>query len=695
MRRLIESSPDLKLTWNFTKEIHSAAICCVVVFFLGAAVLLTNWTPFQALVNSSSDFLVQNARQPVVPFQFAQVLIDPSSLSLDHLSPQEIEASPGLAMMAAGFPWSREVYAHAIERLFDAGATLIILDVLFPNPREGDEELRAVLSKYPGRVILVAEYVEDLAADGGVVIRRVDPSESVIAPGTSVGFANFWRDDDGVVRSAPFRMERLTGELFYSSPALALGFLKGRAAMDALPESAHFIPSLTGLAPDVRVPLWQIFSPREWTANLQNGKVFRDRVVAIGAAAPQFHDEFKTPLGTFIGAGLHLGALGAAWNERFYSRPSPTASLISLLFGCGATLLAWIGVKKTLIKILVLLALVTVSIPAAVALLDYLNWMPPLAIFLLGLVGSSVSAISTNLVVEGRERIRARRALERYVSPALTREMLDYRVEFLQSLGGARREVTILFSDLRGFTSYAETGEPAQVFEELNEYFGHVVDEILAADGAIDKFLGDGILATWGTLGHQSPSASASAGIRCARAMHDAFDKLNALRISRGLSAWNTGIGLHSGPVLFGNVGSRMRMELTVIGDAVNLASRIEGLTKSLGCNTLISGHCRELAGSEVTLRSAELVKVIGRDAPVSLFTFAPPSFLSSDLALHEEAIQLFRTARFSESLSQFEALIARHPKDRLAAVYRARCQSFLRTPPPAGWSGVVEAAHK
>jgi len=695
MRRLVESSPYLKPQGNPAMEFRNVSICCVVVFLIGAVFVVTNSSPFRSLVNASSDLLVQNARQTALPFEFAQVLIDPSSLSLDHLSPEEIAASPVLEMMAAGFPWSRQVYASAIERMIGAGARLIILDVVFPNEREGDKELRGVLEKYPGRVILMADYMEDLAADGGVVIRRVDPADSLLAPGTAVGFANFWRDDDGVVRSAPFRMERLTGEVSYSSPAVALGLLKGSEAMEALPDSALFIPSLAGLAPDVRVPIWQLFSPREWAANLKNGDVFRDRVVAIGAASPQFHDEFETPLGTFIGAGLHLAALGAAWNERFYSRPDLSACLAFLILGCGATLLAWVFIKKTTLKILALCVLALVSIPFAVAVLDFLNWMPPVTVFLLGLIGSSVAAMSMDLVVEGRERIRARRALERYVSPALTREILDHRVEFLQSLGGARREVTILFSDLRGFTSHAESGDPAHVFEELNEYFGQMVNEILAAEGAIDKFLGDGILATWGTLGRLSPAESASAGIRCARAMHERLEELDASRIALGLNPWKTGIGLHSGPVLFGNVGSHMRMEPTVIGDAVNLASRVEGLTKALGCETLISGPCRDLAGDGVVLRTADLVQVVGRGAPVSLFTFPPAQFSSSDLVLHEEAIRLFRDARFHEAHGRFEALTGLHPDDRLAAIYLSRCETFLKSPPPAGWSGVYAAAQK
>jgi adenylate cyclase len=321
--------------------------------------------------------------------------------------------------------------------------------------------------------------------------------------------------------------------------------------------------------------------------------------------------------------------------------------------------------------------------------------MPPLAIFLLGMTVSSAASVSADLVAEGRERLRTRRALERYVSPGLTREILDHRAEFLQSLGGARREVTILFSDVRGFTARTEAGDPTEVFEELNEYFGHMVEEILKAEGAIDKFLGDGILATWGTLGRLSPKEAATAGIQCALAMRQALKTLNASRAARGLEVWEVGIGLHSGSVLFGNVGSQTRMEPTVIGDTVNLASRIEGLTKALGCDTLISESCRELAGGITAYRSADLVQVIGRRAPVHVFALPPESFSPEDLSMHEDAIRLFRSAKFEESLSLFERLSVLHPEDALSAIYQKRCRAFMETPPPPDWTGVFVAEKK
>ncbi|MCX7868977.1 MAG: CHASE2 domain-containing protein, partial [Terrimicrobiaceae bacterium] len=258
--------------------------------FAASLPALTGFGPFATASRSVSDWLVKICPKRQSPLEFALVGIDPSSLALDQLSEQEISASRELKEMAAGFPWPRSVYAGAIEKLLGAGARLVILDVLLPGPRAGDDELRRALARHPGRVVLVSNFAEDAGPDGAAIVRYQPPAAEVVPEdGAPIGFANFWRED-GVVRSAPFRMRRPGGDEVFSSPAVALGLLKGGAFRDALPKSAHFLASRRALRPEVHIPLWQLFSPREWEANLRSGQAFEGRVVAIGATAPQFHD---------------------------------------------------------------------------------------------------------------------------------------------------------------------------------------------------------------------------------------------------------------------------------------------------------------------------------------------------------------------------------------------------------------------
>ncbi len=668
---------------------------CGVAALLMALLAYIPAGPQETARLAANDWLIQITPKPKPPLQFALVLIDSSSLTLDQLSPEEIAGSQALTNMAAGWPWSRQVHAEAIEKMLEAGAKLIILDVLLPKSRPEDETLRDVIAKYPGRVVLVSKLAEDVSADGHTIIRYEPPSESVIpSNGALVGFANFWADSDGVVRSAPFRLRHGGGEAL-SSPAVALGSLAGQSRLDGLPGSSPFLPCMEGLAPDVRVPVWQLFVPKVWEANLKSGEVFRDRVVAVGYAATEFHDAFQTPVGKFIGAGLHLSMLGAAWEGALFRFPSHRAGSVAAVVGGLAAWLIWVMVPVLWVRAAVLLAGAALAVGACIASILWAGWMPPLFALCGGGAFSAVAALGSDLLHEGRARRQARKILERYVSPGVAREILDNRAAFLQSLGGTRREVTVMFSDLRGFTSTSEAGEPTEIFDQLNEYFAYMVDEVLESGGGIDKFMGDGILAVWGTLARRSPEEEAAAAVSCAERMLTALATLNVSRKSRGLPLWKIGIGVHSGPVLFGNVGSESRMEPTIIGDTVNLTSRIEGLTKALGVPVLLSSGTAMLAGGVSRFRAADRVRVVGRNRSSDLFTVWPTEFSASDRETHTEGIDAFRTGDFEAATERFRALSASLPSDPLTALYLARLEAMAGKPIPDGWDGTSVASSK
>lgn len=691
-----QSSQHLPEIATRRKSAMSRAAWCCTGAFLACLVLFFAARDFWERQNLRvSDALVRHAKAPSTPHPFAQVLIERSSLSLDQLPPEEIEASPPLKLMSHGFPWSRAVYADAIDQLLSAGASLVILDIILVGERDGDAQLRETLAKYPGKVVIMSKFAEDLGNDFGTTSRYVPPSETAVPPEAAIGFATFLRDSDGILRQAPFRESRLTTGTLYSSPATAIRLLKGEDAARQLPDSAYFIPSLEALAPDVRVPLWQLFSPAEWKHNLKNGEVFRNRIVGIGAADQTFHDEFTSALGTFPGVGYHLAAIAAAWEGAFYKKTGLGGVIAGLLAGCLLCFVCWWVLPGELWRAVVLAALLVCAVPASVFVLDVFRFMPPLLPLMGAASLSAVSCVVAGWVSEARERALTRRTLDRYVSPALARAVLDHRSKFLQDLGGVRREVTILFSDVRGFTSAAENGEPEEVFEELNRYFGHIVTKILDSGGAVDKFLGDGILAVWGSLSLHSAESEASAAINCAHSMREALIQFNAQRLERNLVPWKIGIGLHSGSVLFGNVGTRMRMEPTVIGDTVNLASRIEGLTKSLGCDILFSESTALLGGGTGLFRPADLIRVVGRRAPVSLWTYWPESFSEEDRALHVSAIAAFRKGEFETAMDLFGKIFTTDPQDGLSQTYLDRTRRFQENPPPADWGGVVTAGSK
>lgn len=226
-----------------------------------------------------------------------------------------------------------------------------------------------------------------------------------------------------------------------------------------------------------------------------------------------------------------------------------------------------------------------------------------------------------NAMIDGlRQRERIRDIFGRYVTQQVAEEILSGKLE----LGGERRVATVLFADIRGFTPLAEALPPEEVVALLNRYLGAMVSCVLDEGGVLDKFIGDAIMALFGVpVSAGSTEADARAALRCARRMSEEIDRLNADRLAVGLEPVEMGIGLHTGEVVAGNIGIPERMEYTVIGDTVNLSSRLEGLTRTLGRRVLISEETATLVEEGTALERVDTVTVRGRLRPVTVFTFA------------------------------------------------------------------------
>ncbi len=281
---------------------------------------------------------------------------------------------------------------------------------------------------------------------------------------------------------------------------------------------------------------------------------------------------------------------------------------------------------------------------------------------------------------------RVRNTLSRYLPTAVAEQLLaDPEIR----LGGSTLTATVLFSDIRDFTSFSEQLGARATVAMLNEYFAQMVDAIGEHHGILDKFIGDAVMALFG-VPYADPDDPDNA-VRAAISMHERLAALNTLRCARGDDPLAIGIGISSGEVVAGNVGSPRRMEYTAIGDTVNLASRLESATKLYGACLLISGATRAALRGDYPMREIDRLRVKGKGEAITIH-----QIMVGAERLDQAAITLFARARalyadrdWVAATDAFEQLLARYPHDGPSTMFTARCAEFLRAPPPPHWDGV------
>jgi adenylate cyclase len=287
------------------------------------------------------------------------------------------------------------------------------------------------------------------------------------------------------------------------------------------------------------------------------------------------------------------------------------------------------------------------------------------------------------------QEMRVRATLNRYMATELVEQVLS---EPELHLGGARSEASVLFCDIRDFTSLSEQLSADQTMEFLNSYFTLMVDEVFGNQGVLDKFMGDALMAVFGV-----PVVRHDDAVRCVRTalgMLQRLEGLNAGRLRQKLLPIRVGIGINTGEIISGNLGSEKRMEFTVVGDGVNVSSRLEGLNKLYGTQILVSDHTREQVGDAFETREVDLVRVKGRSAPLRIHEVIGPRGAARTPGQERfaEGYALYHERRFSEAAKIFAD---GSRSDGPCQVFHERCRTFRKDPPPADWDGVWEALHK
>jgi len=542
--------------------------------------------------------------------------VDVASVNLDesdvddffNLGGDESKEVRALRLMTQRYPWSREVYALVLERLVEAGAKVVAFDLTFQGPSDADPVFRAALDRYAGHVVIASNFVDTtFTRPTDTLIEQTSPIDD------RIGYANFWADDDEVVRRARFHVTfeqirdmeiRPESERFSSLAADALrkaGFEKNVPA-DTEDYALRFTaPPRQGFPPN---SLYKIFVPSYWKQNFQSGEVFRDKIVIIGAEGNWQHDEHPTPFGNMPGAELHLNAINAVLHQEFLSElPSLPRVACCVVAGVLAILL-FVAIRMPLIRFAA-----NVGVSAVVVGLGYLCFNQfSIYVPIIGPVAAMNISVLLGMVYdftsEHLEKTRLRRTLERYVSHDVVHQLVDRPQEYGETLGGVVRPAAILFSDIRSYSAVTRTSDPQTLVTQLNEYFTAMVDCVFQHGGTLDKFIGDALMAVWGTLHSDGARQDAISATRAALLMYEKLGELNASWRARGWTELRIGIGINYGEVIVGNVGSPRRMEFTVIGDAVNQSWRLQELTKKHQTSIILSPSVALLVADEFMVSS-------------------------------------------------------------------------------------------
>jgi adenylate cyclase len=668
-------------------------------FFPAAPFLSTPWRGEQSL----EDLLRREGRKTAAPQDFVFLGIDQSTLQLPPLTAEEVSGNRAFQLMTAQpFPWSREVWALLLDRLFGAGARLVVFDLLFNPPNDGDPAFHAALDRYHDKAVVGA----NLDMENGA--QAITPNDALIPPpqllDDRVGFVNFFPDSiDGKTRAVAYRVtnRQLAGlppepseEVYESLSARALA--KIGHGSDVPRDFRGYMIRFT--APNAFEPrrLYEVFDPKLWHADYADGAFFKDKIVMVGPSAQVLHDIVDTPMSpTTSGPELHLQAMAAALGHEFL-RPTPPKFGLTLVAGAG--LIAWTlvaFVRKPLLCVGALVAITAAYLGMARLSYDKTGLLLLTVPVLSALLLSGSFSLGFEYAVERLEKLRTRRTLERYVSKNLVKEILENPDSYYSSLRGVRVPVSILFSDLIGFTTLAEKADPEALVAQLNEHLSRMTSVIFSTGGTLDKFIGDAIMAVWGNVRSLGMAQDAKNCARAALGMRRELAQLNQKWRGEGRMGLGMGIGINQGEVIVGNIGSQERMDPTVIGDSVNLASRLEGLTRVYGVDILVGASAAELVREEVHLRSVARVQVKGKIKPVDVFTFVgardekvDPEFLKW-LETYEEGLEKFRARDFTESKILFSRFLEFYPDDPLAKMYLERTLEYEQAPPDEAWDAV------
>ncbi|MBL1179376.1 CHASE2 domain-containing protein [Pantanalinema sp. GBBB05] len=579
------------------------------------------------------------------PEQIVIVAIDGQSL----LAAKNYQTEPEkreITQLLQTWPWPRTAYAKVIERLMAAGAKTIALDLLMEQPSgygpADDQRLQQTIARFSNQIVLAAAYEESSQALPGAMIQLTEPTATIRTPMVSLGLVNYLPNADGQVArlGRAYHEDVLRPLNLLELPTFAEATL-GVSQIPYPPPQGHNI-FFYGKAGTVKqIPFWQVLAP-DWWQIYQHEQTFKDKIVIIGTTDSTISsDMFATPFGIMSGVEIHANEVATLLEGRSLIEPLSDAwirGLFVFIVVAGTGWLIGIFATRLLRELAGGIGILVASGIVAYLLFTYSYIILPTAVPLVAIALSTFSYFTARALAERIERIRLRSTMERYIAAPVVQEILKYPGT-LQV--GRKLKAAVLFSDIRGFTTLSYKLPPEQLIEQLNIYFSAMVQAIIEAGGTVDKFIGDAIMAEFGFPLSQGEGDDALNAIRAALGMRAALADLRSRFIAEGRVPFFSGIGISYGEVIAGDIGALRRREYGVIGDTVNVASRVEGMTKQFGTDILITESLYILVADKVEAICMGEHELRGRANPIALYSLV--GWKGEDQTLYHQTMEELR----------------------------------------------------
>jgi len=572
---------------------------------------------------------------------------------------------------------------------------------------EDREKAKEGIAKFKYQMVqLTANANEQMTLHSYTPVSNIDVISKAAVSG---GYFNAFPDADGSYRRSLLVVRN--GDEYYPSLAAAL-LMQYLDAPDSVVKIGDTgVERITIGETDIPVDeagrlLVNYFGPAKTfphyaAADVLNHRVapeaLRNKIVIVGVTAMGIFDMRVTPFSpVFPGVEIHATVVDNILHKNFLISSMETRMIdmgIIIVLGLiiGILIPRVRAVSGVILCLVIIGAFVAVNNFIFAHLNVWLNLIYPVLTMMTIYLGITVY----RYVTEEREKKKIRGAFQYYLTASVINEMLKNPSKL--KLGGDKKDLSVLFSDIRGFTSISEKLTPEELVRLLNEYLTAMTDIVFKYDGLLDKYMGDAIMAVYGAPIDQTDHA-----LRACRTALDMMAELAKLQkkwAAEGRPALNIGIGINSGDMVVGNMGSQMRFDYTVMGDAVNLGSRLEGINKEYGTNIIISEFTYNVVKDELFCRELDAVRVKGKALPVKIYELIcdqKEAAARRDYArLFEDALALYKTARWDEAISAFQKVLDARPGDPPSDIYISRCRELKDHPPESPWDGVYTMTKK